>query len=411
MSRQRIRTSVLESSTEKCPYCGGSGHVRSVSSLALQVLRALEEQLMKGATHNLVARTRPDVALYVLNQKRAHLRALEQRFAITITVVADATVTAPQSFMIERGEQVHTAEAARALAEQNQSVAVVPLEEDDDLEEADTGEVEVEAGAETETDVSAAADAAESESGEGGTRRRRRRRRRGGREGRDGGEQPHHETSLQQEDATPAGDDVFADSGDEAAGPDADLDAAQGSGEDMPGETAEQGDRDEQHGDRRRRRRGRRGGRRSRHERNGEADRETGDHGAGAHDAFAPGDDMAEPPPVSEPELTAAASDLASASPSAPEPAMSREPAAAMPPPELYAPAVVPPAEPEPPRRRSTVRERAPVASDEARAPAVNPPAPPAAPAAEPTVTDSSEDEETDRPRRTGWWSRRFGRG
>ena len=74
MSRQRIRTSVLESSTEKCPYCGGSGHVRSVSSLALQVLRALEEQLIKGATHNLIARTRPDVALYVLNQKRAHLR-------------------------------------------------------------------------------------------------------------------------------------------------------------------------------------------------------------------------------------------------------------------------------------------------------------------------------------------------
>ena len=89
MSRQRIRTSVLESSTEKCPYCGGSGHVRSVSSLALQVLRALEEQLMKGATHNLIARTRPDVALYVLNQKRAHLRALEERFAITITVSAD----------------------------------------------------------------------------------------------------------------------------------------------------------------------------------------------------------------------------------------------------------------------------------------------------------------------------------
>ena len=50
MSRQRIRTSVLESSTERCPYCGGSGHVRSVSSLALQVLRALEDQLMKGAT-------------------------------------------------------------------------------------------------------------------------------------------------------------------------------------------------------------------------------------------------------------------------------------------------------------------------------------------------------------------------
>ncbi|MGB7098912.1 MAG: ribonuclease E/G, partial [Xanthobacteraceae bacterium] len=114
MSRQRIRASVLESSTEKCPYCGGSGHVRSVSSLALQVLRALEEQLMKGATHNLIARTRPDVALYVLNQKRAHLRALEERFAITITISADTTLVAPQAFIIDRGDQVHTIEAAKA---------------------------------------------------------------------------------------------------------------------------------------------------------------------------------------------------------------------------------------------------------------------------------------------------------
>ena len=134
MSRQRIRASVLESSTEKCPYCGGSGHVRSVSSLALQVLRALEEQLMRGATHNLIARTRPDVALYVLNQKRAHLRSLEERFAITITISADESVRAPQAFIVERGDQVHTPEAARVLAEKAQPVAV-PLEEEDDLEE------------------------------------------------------------------------------------------------------------------------------------------------------------------------------------------------------------------------------------------------------------------------------------
>ena len=136
MSRQRIRTSVLESSTEKCPYCGGSGHVRSVSSLALQVLRALEEQLMKAATHNLTARTRRDVAEYVLNHKRAHLRALEERFAITIMVIADETVTAPQAFVIDRGELVHSVEAARAIAEQNQAAAAAaPLEEEDDLED------------------------------------------------------------------------------------------------------------------------------------------------------------------------------------------------------------------------------------------------------------------------------------
>src|SRR5579859_6737968 len=134
MSRQRIRTSVLESSTDKCPHCGGTGHVRSVSSVSLQLLRTIEESLQRGATHNLVARTRPDVALYVLNQKRAHLRSLEERFAITITVSADESVAAPQAFIIDRGEQVHTPEAAKALAERTQTDAA-PLEDEDDLED------------------------------------------------------------------------------------------------------------------------------------------------------------------------------------------------------------------------------------------------------------------------------------
>src|SRR5437660_9286209 len=108
MSRQRIRSSVLESSTDKCPHCGGSGHVRSVSSVALQLLRALEEMLLKGATHNLIVRTRSDIALYLLNQKRAHLRTLEERFRIAIMVSADATIDRPLPFVIETGEQLHS---------------------------------------------------------------------------------------------------------------------------------------------------------------------------------------------------------------------------------------------------------------------------------------------------------------
>ena len=67
MSRQRIRSSVLESSTDKCPHCGGSGHVRSVSSVTLHLLRMIEEMLLKGGTQNLIVRTRSEVALYVLN--------------------------------------------------------------------------------------------------------------------------------------------------------------------------------------------------------------------------------------------------------------------------------------------------------------------------------------------------------
>ena len=70
---------------------------------------------MKGATHNLVVRTRTDVALYVLNHKRGHLRDLESSFKVTLSVIADPTVSGQQSFIIDRGEQVHTLEAAKAL--------------------------------------------------------------------------------------------------------------------------------------------------------------------------------------------------------------------------------------------------------------------------------------------------------
>ena len=71
MSRQRIRTGVLEGSTVVCPHCQGAGVVRSTSSIALHVLRVLEDALIKSATHDIDVRTRTAVALYILNQKRA----------------------------------------------------------------------------------------------------------------------------------------------------------------------------------------------------------------------------------------------------------------------------------------------------------------------------------------------------
>src|SRR5258705_8410760 len=137
MSRQRIRSSVLESSTENCPHCGGSGHLRSVSSVSLQLLRALEETLLKGATHNIIVRTRSEIALYLLNQKRAHLRMLEERFQVVIMVNADATIAGQLSYLVEKGEQVHSVEQARAIAIQPTTVAPVTEEDEEEaLEEA-----------------------------------------------------------------------------------------------------------------------------------------------------------------------------------------------------------------------------------------------------------------------------------
>ena len=253
MSRQRIRASVLESSTEPCPQCGGSGHVRSVSSVALQLLRGLEEILMKGATHNLVVRTRTDVALYVLNHKRGHLRDLENSFKVTLAIVADATVSAQQSFIIDRGEQVHTLEAAKALLAAQVAAFPAHVEEAFDDDEP----FDVEAEVETEETEGLADDQPAGESGDGNEtdadgRKRKRRRRRRGRTGeaREGG-------PARDENDIPR---VASDQA-EAVG------AADGDSEEGVEDGAEDGEvRAEQAagGERRPRRRGRRGGRRRR---------------------------------------------------------------------------------------------------------------------------------------------------
>ncbi|MGE5365918.1 MAG: Rne/Rng family ribonuclease [Betaproteobacteria bacterium] len=390
MSRQRIRTSVLESSTEKCPYCGGSGHVRSVSSLALQVLRALEDQLIRGATHNLIARTRPDVALYVLNQKRAHLRGLEDRFAITITITADETVRAPQTFVIDRGEQVHTPEAAKAIAERAQA-PVAPLEEEDDLEEIGGAADEAEQ-AETEAEIGIPAIA---EPGEGGSRRRRRRRRRG----RGGGEHMHDHARPHVEQIAITESARDQTQGETAEAHDAPQDEAMA--ETTGGLTIEPDEgREAPRHDDRRRRRGRRGGRRNR-QRNGEGGYSGPDQsGHYAQQEFAPAEQLIVPA-ATEPELSHAVADLDSppterAAPPDMSPAMS--PATA--------------GQPEAGRRRSTVREPAPTAGGEAeRSDPAPPPAPAPSQGTEPVVTETGDASEGERPRRTGWWSRRFAGG
>src|SRR4029077_11440479 len=197
MSRQRIRSSVLESSTEKCPHCGGTGHVRSVSSVALQLLRSLDEMLLKGATHNLTVRTRSEIALYLLNHKRAHLRVLEERFRIVIMVNADATVEGQVSFVIEKGDQVHSLEQAKALALQPATAVPAPVddeEDEDDFEADDVTESEesVAAAPEADGESEGETDQAQNQGPDGGQGRKRRRRRRG-RRGGEGHEVVHAE--------------------------------------------------------------------------------------------------------------------------------------------------------------------------------------------------------------------------
>ncbi|CAN7146977.1 ribonuclease E/G [Pararhizobium sp. LjRoot255] len=243
MSRQRIRASVLESTMQICPHCNGTGHVRSQSSVALHVLRGVEEYLLKNTTHNITVRSTPDIALYLLNHKRGTIVDYEERFGVQIIIEADAHVGA-QHFAIDRGEAVENP------VKIDQIIHFEPEPEEDDdivIEEdiEDEEEVAVEAKAErAEREPSAQGD------DQGNRKRKRRRRRRGGRGTGPNGEQPSAEAGAR-------ADDMLDEDGDEDEGDD---DAVQAAADDAQ----DAGLSEEERQKRKRRRRGKRGGRRNR---------------------------------------------------------------------------------------------------------------------------------------------------
>ena len=89
MSRQRLRTGVLEGSTTECAHCQGTGVIRSTESVALGVLRALEDALQGGRKSNLAAKCSTEVALYILNSKRDHVTDMEERYGISLFITGD----------------------------------------------------------------------------------------------------------------------------------------------------------------------------------------------------------------------------------------------------------------------------------------------------------------------------------
>jgi ribonuclease E len=409
MSRQRIRSSVLESSTESCPQCGGTGHVRSVSSVALQLLRGIEEILMKGATHNLVVRTRNDVALYVLNHKRGHLRDLENAFKVTLAIVSDPNVSGVQSYIIDRGEQVHTLEAAKALLAAQASLVPAHIEEAYDDEEVDA-EFESEVESEESEGLSDEAAAGEASEGEGeqdgqgqrrGKRRRRRRGRGGSGEGREATGAPREEGEAAFGEASPP----LETTGEEG-------ESEEDESEEQPGFAREgQANDGQANGDRRPRRRGRRGGRRRR-------GGERADEGQLEGQVGSITDELTPPPP---PEAADAVADFDGRHPQdALLPEVQPEPIATAPEPQFTSPEPASPTASEPVAhdnekhapRRSTVREKVSFTSSapvsEVAAPVVHS-TPDPAPVTEPVPEAAPSDDNA--PRKAGWWSRRFGGG
>jgi ribonuclease E len=285
MSRQRIRASVLESTTQVCSHCGGSGHVRSQSSVALHVLRGIEEYLLKNTTHDITVRTTPEIALYLLNHKRQTIIDYEARFGVAIIIDADGAVGA-QHFAIDRGEAVENPVKIETLF----NFAAIPEDDDDDvvieMDEDEDEEMEEKPAATAERPAAAART-----EGEGDGRKRKRRRRRRGRNG--GTEQQASDEAGSEQ----AGDE---DDGDED-GDDADNASASDATEDRAeGDDAQR---------RKRRRRGKRGGRRNREDgvEGAEGGDESADSEGGVNDVAAAAEiaDTAEtidaPAPVNAP--------------------------------------------------------------------------------------------------------------
>ncbi|KWT69977.1 Cytoplasmic axial filament protein CafA and Ribonuclease G [Hyphomicrobium sulfonivorans] len=265
MSRQRLRTGVLEGSTSQCPHCQGTGIIRSTESVALAVLRGLEDAIMAGARTSLIATTTPSVALYILNNKRPFIIDMEARLGLPIMVTGSDKL-AGANFTIEKG-------AAPVQAPRRAERNVVNMESG--FESEDEGGVYEgrEANGHSHSQSSQGHSHSHSErehdrngSSEEGGSRRRRRRRRGGRRGErengngyaadsasDNGDynaEHEHDDAPQEFDGP---EDAYASEGGDSAEHHDEAHASNGDGE---GGSERSGGR--------RRRRGRRGGRRGR---------------------------------------------------------------------------------------------------------------------------------------------------
>ncbi|PZU10260.1 MAG: ribonuclease E/G [Sphingomonas sp.] len=402
MSRQRLRTGMLEASTRVCHHCEGTGFIRTASSSGLQAMRLLEEEAARGRGSQIRLRASQEAALYVLNRKRPELADIEDRYGVSIEIVSDGTPEGARMTVEAGGPPPSHAPRLPAPV-------AIEIDEDDFVEELDEAE-EIEADA--EGDRREDREGGEREGGDrDGRRRRRRRRRRGGRR-EDGSE-------ISAEDAQDEGEGEA----------DAEPAAAEPVDENAEAPVEAEGERGSRRG-----RRGRRGGRRG-GSREAEAVTEAVAEEAAVAEA-APAEDApvevaaeetpaprarrrgrarkaeveAEQAPAepieAAPEPAAPVVETPAAEEAAPAPRRrrTRKAAEVEAAPEAPAPEPVVEAAPAPkaPRRRRTAAAAAAPVAEVSAEPAAEPAA-----TAEPVAAEA-ETENGEAPRR-GWWQRTFG--
>jgi ribonuclease E len=173
MSRQRLRTGVLEASTKPCPHCEGSGLMRTASSAGLSALRMLEDEAARGRGSRIVLRAGREAAVYVLNRKRHEIGEIEARYGVQVEVLIDESFEGAKMTVESLGPpplQRPRFEPIAAPEPEDEE----PVAEDEEDEEEEDEEAAEERRPQQRT----------REEGEGGDRGRKRRRRRGRRGGR-----------------------------------------------------------------------------------------------------------------------------------------------------------------------------------------------------------------------------------
>ena len=143
LSRQRLRPSLIEANYRPCAHCAGSGMVRSTESAAVYALRMLEEEGGRQRSSEVTITVHPDVALYLLNYKRASLASVEARYRIRIFVLGDAALV-PPGYRIDRVKALRSpleeAEVQREPMREIERVVETDVEEDEDESEDEVRE-------------------------------------------------------------------------------------------------------------------------------------------------------------------------------------------------------------------------------------------------------------------------------
>ncbi|MAW89919.1 MAG: ribonuclease E/G [Altererythrobacter sp.] len=128
MSRQRLRTGVLEATTRECPHCDGTGLVRTASSAGLSALRLIEEEAAKGKGTKIRLAASTEAAVYLLNEKRSELVEIEERYGVIVEVVPEGEDEGAKMAASSHGPKPKDAPKFEALVEDEDD------DEDDDVD-------------------------------------------------------------------------------------------------------------------------------------------------------------------------------------------------------------------------------------------------------------------------------------